>query len=179
MATSFLARLLGPGPAKAAGTKLYSACVAQARRPELYAAMGAPDTVEGRFELYSMHVSLLLVRLKGQGRDAGAVSQALFDVYVSDLDNALRELGVGDLSVAKTMRKLGSAFYGRLKGYEGALAALPQTAELQALLARTVFEDLEEADAGPLCAYAAAAFQALQGQDLAKLVAGEAAWPAP
>ena len=36
--------------------------------------MGAPDTREGRFELYSLHVILLLDRLKGEGAKAITVS---------------------------------------------------------------------------------------------------------
>ena len=41
--------------------------------------------------------------------------QAAFDVYVSALDHALREEGVGDVSVGKKMRKLGE---GGLRSHE-------------------------------------------------------------
>src|SRR5678815_3207519 len=106
-----LKRLFKPRPAQAAGEALYASTVAQARTPALYAELGAPDTREGRFEIYSLHVYLLLERLKDQGPQAADTGQALFDAYVSALDNALREMGVGDLSVGKRMRKLGEAFY--------------------------------------------------------------------
>ena len=49
---------------------------------------------------------------------AAETAQALFDAYVSALDHTLREMGVGDLTVPKKMRKLGEAFYGRAKAYE-------------------------------------------------------------
>ncbi|HEY0646613.1 ubiquinol-cytochrome C chaperone family protein, partial [Phenylobacterium sp.] len=65
-----LKRLFKPRPAQAAGRALYARTVAQSRTPALYAELGAPDTVEGRFELYSLHVYLLLERLKGQGDQA-------------------------------------------------------------------------------------------------------------
>ena len=80
----------------------------------LYRIRRRPTTIEGRFEIYSLHVILLLHRLKGEGPAAAETAQALFDIFVSQLDHALREIGVGDLSVAKKMRKLGEgAFYGR------------------------------------------------------------------
>jgi len=78
---------------------------------------------------------------------AGEVSQALFDTYVKALDSALREMGVGDLSVGRKMRKLGEAFYGRGKSYEAAFAALPDEAPLCALIARTVYAEVDEGHA--------------------------------
>src|SRR5579871_2771588 len=99
----FLQRLLKPGPARTVGEALYASTVAQARSPALYAVLGAPDTPDGRFELYTLHVLLVLARLREIGRDAAAISQALFDAYLGGLDNGLRELAVGDLSVSKTM----------------------------------------------------------------------------
>ena len=87
----FLQRLLRPGPARADGARLYAATVAQARAPALYAELGAPDTPDGRFEVYTLHVLLVLGRLKGEGPRAGAAAQALFDSYLSGLDHGLRE----------------------------------------------------------------------------------------
>src|SRR5437764_15482681 len=110
-----LDRLFRPRPALAAGRALYARAVDQSRAPSLYADFGTPDTAEGRFELYSLHVVLLLDRLRGHGDLAVDVSQVLFDSYVKALDNALREMGVGDLAVGRKMRKLGEAFYGRGK----------------------------------------------------------------
>ncbi len=69
---------------------------AQARQAAFYRELGAADTAEGRFELYSLHVALLLVRLKGRGAAAAETAQALFDAFVRSLDDALREMGVGE-----------------------------------------------------------------------------------
>src|ERR1700744_5451214 len=171
-----LARLLLPPPAVAAGRALYARAVEQARAPGLYADLGAPDTVEGRFELYSLHVVLLLDRLRGHGEAATDVSQMLFDTYVKGLDNALREMGVGDLAVGRKMRKLGEAFYGRGKSYEAAFAALPDQAQLEALLSRTVYDDADPAPMPALATYVLGQRAALAGQDLARLVAGEVDW---
>lgn len=174
----FLDRFFKPRQTLSAGRKLYACVVSQARQPALYEGFGAPDTAEGRFELYSLHVYLLLDRLRGEGPQASETSQALFDTYVSALDDALREMGVGDLSVGKKMRKLGEAFYGRVKSYEAAFRALPETAELEALLARTVYAEGKAEHAPKLAAYATAQRTALMAQPLEKLLAGEVAWSA-
>lgn len=173
-----LDRLFRPRPALAIGRALYAKVVEQARRPALYARLGAPDTVEGRFELYTLHVMLVLERLRAGGREAGEVSQALFDTYLKGLDDALRELGVGDLSVGKKMRKLGEAFYGRGKSYDSALAALPDRQPLIELLARTVYEGADAAPAAALADYVLLQRAALADQPVERIAAGEIAWSA-
>lgn len=174
----FLDRFLKPRVTHQAGRKLYAAVVDQARKPFLYTELGIPDTVEGRFEVYTLHVFLLLDRLRGQGARASETSQALFDTYVSALDDALREMGVGDLSVGKKMRKLGEAFYGRVKSYEAAFHALPDTVDLEALLARTVYEQGGAENTGSLAAYVTERRAALAAQDLGALLDGRPDWGA-
>jgi cytochrome b pre-mRNA-processing protein 3 len=158
------------------GRALYVRVVEQARRPQLYEDFGCPDTVEGRFELYTLHLVLLLERLRGEGERAAETSQVLFDTYLSALDHALRELGVGDLSVGKKMRKLGEAFYGRGKSYDAALAALPDRQPLVELLARTVYEGGEADKAPALADYLLAQRAALATQPTERLLAGEVRW---
>ena len=170
------ARLFAGRPAVTAGRRLYLEAVEQARRPVFYTRWGVPDTADGRFELYSAHVILLLNRLKHGGPAAEETAQGLFDAYVKALDDAMREAGVGDLSVGKKVRKLGSAFMGRIKGYDAAFAALPDTGELRSLIARTTYEG-DEAAAAPLTAYAAQANAGLAGQPIRELLKGRAAWP--
>jgi cytochrome b pre-mRNA-processing protein 3 len=173
-----LQRLFRPRPAQATGRALYASVVEQSRSPALYERLGAPDTVEGRFEIYSLHVVLLLDRLRRQGDRATETSQSLFDTYVKALDHALREMGVGDLSVGKKMRKLGEAFYGRAKSYEDAFAALPDTTHLQGLISRTVYAEAEADRGAELAAYVVAQRAALAAQPLDALLDGRVAWSA-
>lgn len=175
-ADMLLDRLFRTKPALTAGRALYAAVVDQSRTPAIYEVYGAPDTVEGRFEIYTLHVFLLLDRLKRQGPQASDTAQALFDTYVSSLDDALREMGVGDLSVGKKMRKLGEAFYGRIRGYERCLAELPDTAELEALLTRTTYAGDDHGQAPALAAYILARREALAAQPLERLLAGDVTW---
>ena len=169
-------KLFRRGPSRIAGEKLYEAAIGQARQPAFYADLGAPDTVEGRFELYTLHVVLLLHRLKGQGAVAAETSQALFDTYLQALDHALREMGVGDLSVGKKMRKLGEAFYGRAKAYQAALEGGDRTA-LAALIGRTVFVDQNDAAADRLADYVQRSAALLATQALEDILAASVAWP--
>lgn len=175
----FLDRFFKPRKTHVAGRKLYVAVVDQARQPAFYEEFGVPDSVEGRFELYSLHVFLLLDRLRGQGLQAADTSQALFDTYVSALDDALREMGVGDLSVGKKMRKLGEAFYGRVKSYEAAFATLPVTVDLEALITRTVYEQGGAENAPKLAAHVIAQREALAAQTLTEILDGSPNWIAP
>ena len=85
----FFDRLFRPKPQETVARVLYAKAVEQSRSPGLYAGLGAPDTVEGRFEVYTLHVVLLLDRLRGHGAEATDVSQRLFDGYVKALDNLI------------------------------------------------------------------------------------------
>lgn len=173
-----LDRLFRRKPTDNAGLALYDACVTQARMPRLYELFAAPDTVEGRFELYTLHVVLLLDRLKRQGPRAANTAQVLFDTYLSALDDALREMGVGDLSVGKKMRKLGEAFFGRVKNLEAAFGRLPATEDLENLLARTVYAGVESPPVGALSNYVVTQRESLAMQDLDSLLAGQVTWSA-
>lgn len=173
-----LDRLLKPRPAKAAGAKLYMGAVAQARSAPLY-AMGVRDSLEGRFELFTLHVVLLLERLKGQGELAAETSQAVFDSYVRGLDDAFREIGVSDNAVGKKMKKLAGAFYGRLKAYDEAVATLPDRTALAGVIGRTVLEERVEGDVKALTTYVIAVREQLANQPLDALLQGEAQWPNP
>ena len=173
----FLDRFFKPKPAAAAGRRLYDAAAAQARSPAFYADLGAPDTMEGRFELYTLHVILLLDRLKGDAAVAEP-RQELFDAYIRGLDDAFREIGVADTSVGKKVKKLASHFYGRLRAYEAAFESLRDQAALAALIGRNLFGADDDARAGAFAAYAAAAHAGLARQTALALADGTApAWP--
>ena len=154
---------------------LHASAVVQSRRLRFYTAMSAPDSVEGRFELLTIHVILLLDRLK----DQAGVRQELFDAYISNLDGALREMGVGDLAMAKRMKGLGSMFYGRAKAYDAAFAALPDESALCDIIARTALRERSAADPTPLAAYVRLCRARLADVATPSLLSGEIAWPTP
>jgi cytochrome b pre-mRNA-processing protein 3 len=164
-----LKRLLRPRAADQTGEALYGLVAAQARRPEFYTRLGVADRIDARFELYTLHVLLLVLRLRAEGEAGAEIGQALFDAYVSSLDNVLRELGVGDVAVGKKMRKLGEALYGRMTAYEGPLRTGDETIMAEAL-GRNVYEDAG-IDAAPLARYALACRDRLAHQPVQAVIA--------
>lgn len=121
---------------------LYRGLVAQARMPAFYLHAGVPDTVEGRFEMVSLHAFLVLRRLKAAGEPAKEVAQRLFDIMFDDMDQTLREMGVSDLAVGKKIKGMAQAFYGRMAAYDAGLDAQDETT-LQDALRRNVFAGLD------------------------------------
>ncbi|CAN5202884.1 hypothetical protein BH10PSE1_BH10PSE1_27880 [soil metagenome] len=165
--------------ARNAGDALYAAVSAQARQPTFYTTLGVADRIDARFELYTLHVLLLILRLRDEDRDGltgGAVaSQSLFDVYVSALDNVLREFGVGDVSMAKKMRTLGEALYGRMTAYEPPVRS-GDGATLALHLARNVYASEDAAEANALSRYVLAARASLAAQPFAAVLSAPS-WP--
>jgi cytochrome b pre-mRNA-processing protein 3 len=160
---------------------LYGAIVAQARLPGFYLNYGVPDTVEGRFDMIVLHLVLLFRRLAREPEAERALAQGVFDRFCRDMDHNLREMGVGDLSVPKEMRRLGEAFYGRAEVYERAIGAPDRSREmLAAALARNVFaEPGSSANALHLAAYVTEAERCLQATATAALACGALGFPDP
>jgi cytochrome b pre-mRNA-processing protein 3 len=123
---------------------VYGDIVAAARMPSLYSAMGAPDTVMGRFDMLALHVVLVLRRLRALPPPAESLAQELVDRFFADLDSALREIGIGDVSVPKKIKKLGHAFYGRAEAYERALTEQAPADALEKALARNILDRPDE-----------------------------------
>ena len=121
---------------------VYSAIVAQSRRPVFYAQWGVPDTVTGRFDMISLHISLLFRRLRSERKDAATFSQAVFDLFFRDMDRSLREMGATDLGVPKKIQKMGNIFYGLLAHLNEAMDKGDRAA-LEAVLTRNIYESAE------------------------------------
>jgi len=173
-------KLFRPAKTRETIERLYGAIVAQSRREAFYTDFGVPDTLEGRFEMVVLHTVLVCHRLKGGDELERALSQDMFDSFAADMDRTLREMGVGDLSVPKKMKKIGAAFYGRASAYDAGLAASADE-ELAAALGRNILE-LEAAGdprATALATYVRAAAAALAQTPSATLLSGELALPAP
>ncbi|MFN7127769.1 MAG: ubiquinol-cytochrome C chaperone family protein [Brevundimonas sp.] len=170
-----LKNLFKPRPGVRIGDALYALAVGQARNVGFYTRLGVADRIDARFELYTLHVLLLVLRLRDENTEAGRdAAQALFDVYVSALDHALREEGVGDVSVGKKMRKLGEALYGRMNAYETPLRD-DDSAALTEALARNVYAEAGAERAADLARYALAARAGLAAQKFNEVLA-KPAW---
>ncbi|WP_193371236.1 ubiquinol-cytochrome C chaperone family protein [Pelagibius marinus] len=176
-------RLFDPQPRSEQAWPLYEIIVAQARNPVLYRDYGVPDSVDGRFEAIVLHLVLVLRRLKRDFPDGLDLAQALQEVFFTDMDRSLREMGAGDLGVGKRVRRMAEGFMGRLSAYEAALDAIAPrgTGELETVLRRNAFGTLpaEAGDTAALAAYILAQTAALEAQEGVELRQGRLTFAAP
>jgi len=153
---------------------IYGMIVTQAREPLFYRDLGVPDTVNGRFDLLVLHLWMVLARLRPMPEGA-ALCQALFDRFCEDMDDNLREMGVGDLPVPKRMQAFGEAFYGRSAAYDLALADSREA--LAQALCKNILNGEGIEKARGLAYYTEAAIAALSGLDDAAM--RRASWRFP
>jgi cytochrome b pre-mRNA-processing protein 3 len=132
------------------GQALEHALSAQARAPAFFAALGVPDTMDGRFDMVALHAYLALTHLKASGQDQAA--QALTDALFLGFDEALREQGISDMGMGRRMKSIANAFYGRLSAY----GAAGNDQEMAQALARNVWRGgAVDENARALAAYVA------------------------
>ena len=115
---SFLFRGLTADPAR--GAALFDAVTAQARRPAWYVEGGVPDTLDGRFALLATITALLLIRIEREGEAGNAASVALTERFIEVMESEHRELGLGDPTLGKTVRKLVGMLARRTELWRGA-----------------------------------------------------------
>ncbi len=155
--------------------RLHQSIQAQALRPDFYFDGGARDNFSGRFEMTCLHGALAFRRLRMAGAAGKALSQDVFDALFDGFDEALRDIGTGDLSVGKKIRKMGEAFYGRAKAYDDALGDSANDAPLALTLRRNL--GLDEAAAGRFARYVHAVEATLKRHTDEQLLTGEVNWP--
>lgn len=161
-------------------TELYGHLVAQARQPAFYSELGTPDTPEGRLELIVLHVVLVLRHLKRQGEHGQLLARALAETFVRDMDDCLREMGVGDISVAKKVNKAAAAVFDRSRDYGAALDAGDEDglARLIGIHVLEVSPDVVQPAARKMAAYARQADKLLETAATADLSSGRFGFPA-
>ena len=158
--------------------KLYGAIMAQARLPVFYQGFGVPDTLEGRFLILSLHLFAVLHRIKVEGPGARGLARDLTSRFGTDMETVLRETGVGDLRIPKTMRSLAASSAALLQTYEEALGAGEDVLAGAIADALPSKQSGSEAAARRLAHYLQAALDLLQRQNFAQLAAGEVIFPA-
>jgi cytochrome b pre-mRNA-processing protein 3 len=174
-----LARVLRRWLPQKSERAVYEAIVAAARHSRLYEEYEVPDTVDGRFEMIVLHAILTLRAISGaEGEGFARFRQDLVDELFRDMDRSLREMGTGDLSVGKKVRKMAEVFYGRLKAYGEALEG-PE-GMLEDALTRNLWPEAETAaGAGPLARYLRSAELFLKNQDPRRILGGTISFMEP
>jgi len=172
-----IAGIFGFRPAREARAAdvLYGAIVEQARAPGFFSSWHVPDSLDGRFETLTLHVFLLVRRLKSESSEAAAdLSRALLEAFVADMDRSLREMGAADLGVGRRVKAMAAGLYGRIKAYETALEDTGDAA-LEAALRRNLYGTLSEprpVDLSAIARYLRRQHAALAAQPIGRLLGG-------
>jgi cytochrome b pre-mRNA-processing protein 3 len=130
--------------------------------------------------MVALHAGLVTRRLGEFGEVGAEIAQDLVDCVFRHFEDALREMAVGDTGVARRMKRMAAAFYGRNRAYGEALAARDAEA-LAAALARNVYGASEVSEAPrsrDLAAYAVSAALALEREEIDAFAGGRFAFPA-
>lgn len=156
---------------------LYGSVVAQSREPVFYGAHAIPDTVIGRFDILCLHLYLLTHHLSQIDRsEARPLAQDVFDVFVQELDRALREMGIGDTSVPKRKKAMMRGYYAQIEQFDPPLAA-DDAQELSKRVNQRFFESANEDVSRRLAAYMRKARDELASQPFEEILQGRLSWP--
>mgnify|MGYP003109505312 CR=1 FL=1 len=133
---SLISRLLKPAAdPREALRPLWHDIVFVSRERDWYANCGVADSVDGRFDMIALVLSLVLLRME-KSETLAPQTALLTELFVADMDRQLRETGVGDLMVGKRMGKIMSALGGRMGALREAMTESDAT--LAGILARNV-----------------------------------------
>ena len=100
----FLFRRLTAEPPR--GAALFESVTMIARQPHWYVEGKVPDSLDGRFAVLATVTALVLVRLEADGPGGDAVSVALTERFIHVMESEHRELGLGDPTLGKKVRRL-------------------------------------------------------------------------
>jgi cytochrome b pre-mRNA-processing protein 3 len=134
----------------------------QGRKPVFFREFGVPDTMDGRFDLLAFHAWLVLDQCECEP----GLAQGLIDELFLHFDEALRQMGTGDIGMNRRLKTLAGAFYGRLQAYRAALDSVALTDAILRNLYRGAAERSREAAA--LATYAQSARSHLSASRLTR-----------
>lgn len=120
--------------------QIYEVALMNTRDVVFYQDYGVPDSFDGRFDLLLLHLFIQLNRIM-ESKDYNKVSQKLFDITFRDMDQTLREMGIGDMGITKHLKRMMKAFNGRMHAYQD---ALEDKQEIKDVLTRNLYGTLEK-----------------------------------
>ncbi len=124
--------------------ELYAQCLETVRQPFFYTKYDIEDTMDARFDLLLLHVYIIIEYNLLRCPDiASELNQAVFDVLFADMDQTLREIGIGDTGLPKRMKKMMLGFNGRMHSYRLAFANIDENDsndELLQAIAKNIYQ---------------------------------------
>ena len=143
---SFLFPRLTPSAATR-GSALFAALVGEARQRHWYVEGRVPDTLDGRFAVLATIAAVATVRLERGGEAARMEAVALAERFVEAMDAEHRELGLGDPTLGKKVRKLVGALARRVELWRDAIDG----ERWDAAVAEGLFREAPDTDALAHC----------------------------
>lgn len=137
---------------------LFSAVTAKARLRHWYVEGQIPDTLDGRFAVLATILALVIVRLEALDNGGNALSVGLTERFVEVMEAEHRELGLGDPTLGKTVRKLVGSLGRRVELWRSAVGKAASWSEATA---ESLYRDEADPDA---LSYSANALERLWGQ---------------
>lgn len=168
---SFFSNIFSRDNPNAKMQPLYNAIVSEGRQLAWYEEAQVPDSLDGRFDMIAAIFSLVLIRLEKDG-DRGQELAWLTEIFISDMDGQLRQIGIGDMIVGKHVGRIMGALGGRVGAYR---SALEQGEDLREAIVRNIFrgEKPDEAALDILASRLTAYHVALQDRDADEIIAGQ------
>lgn len=174
----FLSQLFGRDKALTRDARrIYDSLMGQSRLAGFYGTGRVTDNYDGRIDVLTLHMAVMLKALKAHDEQGGALAQALFDEMKDDFEIALREEGISDTGVKKRIKPMISLFYDRVKAYTQAIISdAPDTEMVKALA--TFHADASDAFLANMARYSLKFAKALDGKALGALALTDFTYPA-
>ena len=159
--------------------KLYECCAHHITYIDFFKACQMPDTFQSWFYVLHLHMWMVLIRLRSEGKYGKNLSYYMVELMWKDLQERIKLLGVEDTSEKKeTMEEYAQQFFGLIVAYDEGL--LGHDRVLASALWRNLFYNKENTDAESLAlmvGYVRKQIQYLEQQDSETiLLTGEIKW---
>lgn len=178
--TGFFSKLFGrKDPALMDARRIYSALMAQARKAAFYGKAKAPDNYDGRIDILTLHIAVILEALSHHGKQGELLSQAIFDAMRDDFEIAMREEGLSDTGIKRRIKPMMQLFFTRVKAYAKALKQDDPKAQLEQQLKEGLFAETETDYSDALASYAALFSQNVASLSLGQIAMTDFTFPEP
>jgi cytochrome b pre-mRNA-processing protein 3 len=134
---------------------IYGSIVSAARQKTFYETWGVADTREGRLEMIILHVALVMRRLSRISEGGADLGRAVGEAFIVDMDDNMREIGIGDLAVPRKIKRAAAALFDRHRDYGAAIDAGDRGRLAEAIRAAVPAGAAHDGvDAGAIASYA-------------------------
>lgn len=161
---------------------LFNIIIEHSRAIEFYEIYSVEDSLDGRFDLMTVHMAILLEKLDHHKnlKYVPEYKRILQEIMFDNLDLTLREIGVGDLGVGKKIKVMAEAFYGRMIAYQN-LFTNKDEIEMSKTLKRNLYREksINEDILKKMVSYIYLQYELIMEQDLEKILDGHIEFQLP